>query len=292
MLERRIARTVTAPPPAPGFIGAGHTAVEVVTSDALATTDPFVLLMDDRLDIPKRRKIGGAHPHAGIETVTFVLEGTVFDRDEGELSTGDVLWMTSGRGIVHNEDVEASGKSRILQLWIRLPSADRAMAPTYEMIRKDAAPVRRELGAVARLYSGTTGKLTSPTRNRAPITFVDVALDPAATFSQELPVGYNGFVYVVEGALRVGGALLEKGQIGWLDRPDGEGASTLDLVTSDGAARAILYAGGPQREPLLHHGPFVAGSVRELEELFRRYRAGGFESMGALVRDSKREVLT
>src|SRR5688500_3163996 len=98
---RQLTRTVTTAPPAPGFIGEGHTAVEVVRPTALGASDPFVLLMDDRLDIPERRQIGGAHPHAGLETVTLVLEGTIQDRDEGELSEGDLIWMTAGRGIIH-----------------------------------------------------------------------------------------------------------------------------------------------------------------------------------------------
>src|SRR6476659_6826363 len=91
-MSRPITHVVVTPPPAPGFIGEGHTAVEVVTPSDLAASDPFVLLMDDRLDIAKKRQIGGAHPHAGLETVTLVLDGTLYDRDEGELGPGDVLW--------------------------------------------------------------------------------------------------------------------------------------------------------------------------------------------------------
>src|SRR5271154_2048357 len=117
-MTRTLSRTDATPAPAPGFIGEGHTAVEVVRPSALAASDPFVLLMDDRLDMPTRRQIGGAHPHAGLETVTFVLEGTLHDRDEGPLAAGDLVWMTAGRGIIHNEAVEVSGRSRILQLWI------------------------------------------------------------------------------------------------------------------------------------------------------------------------------
>src|SRR6187549_3506708 len=97
--SRTLARVVTLPPPAPGFIGEGHTAVEVLAPDRLADSDPFVLLMDDRLEIPRRRQIGGPHPHAGLETVTFVLEGELEDRDEGTLRAGDVLWMSAGRGV-------------------------------------------------------------------------------------------------------------------------------------------------------------------------------------------------
>src|SRR5688572_29661508 len=153
-MTRKISRSVTPPPPAPGFIGEGHTAVEVVRPTDLGASDPFVLLMDDRLDIAQRRQIGGAHPHAGLETVTLLLEGTLDDRDEGRLSAGDVLWMTAGRGVVHSEAIETSGTSRVLQLWIALPARERDRAPSYELIRKDAAPVVRSAGVVARLYSG------------------------------------------------------------------------------------------------------------------------------------------
>jgi len=287
-VERRIGRTVTTPPAAPGFIGEGHTAVDVVTPAALEASDPFVLLMDDRLDIKPRRQIGGAHPHAGIETVTLVLEGTLIDRDEGDLNAGDVLWMTAGRGIIHNEAVEVGGKARILQLWVRLPESDRGAAPTFQMIRKASAPVRTEPGAVARLYSGSTGGVRSTTQNRAPVTLVDLTLDANATFEQELPLSYNGFVYVVDGSAAVGGvSSLETGQVGWLDRPSGVGAGPLKFAAGERGARIVLYAGEPQREPLVHHGPFAAGSVAEIHEMFQRYRAGRFESMNAIARRTR-----
>src|SRR5882757_772042 len=169
-MSRKISRKDVTPPPEPGFIGAGHTAVEVLRPDALSSSDPFVLLMDDRLDIPKRRRIGGAHPHAGLETVTLVLEGMLHDRDEGELAAGDVVWMTAGRGIIHNEAVEAFGRSRILQLWIGLSAIDRSAPPRFEIVRKDDAPRVSAPGVDGRLYSGTSGSLRSSTKNHVPVT--------------------------------------------------------------------------------------------------------------------------
>jgi len=185
---RPLSRVVTTAPAAPGFIGEGHTAVEVVETSDLAASDPFVLLMDDRLDIAKRPQIGGAHPHAGIETVTLVLEGILHDRDEGALAAGDLIWMTAGRGIVHSESIEALGRSRILQLWIALPARDRQTAPQFEIVRRADAPVLRSPGAEARLYSGASGSLRSPTRNLVPVTLLDVSLAPDASFRQELPL--------------------------------------------------------------------------------------------------------
>jgi quercetin 2,3-dioxygenase len=158
------------------------------------------------------------------------------------------------------------------------------------MIRKASAPVRTEPGAVARLYSGSTGGVRSTTANHAPVTLVDLTLGANARFEQDLPLSYNGFVYVVDGSVGVGGAsLMETGQVGWLDRPTGIGASTLMFAGGERGARIVLYAGEPQREPLIHRGPFAAGSVAELEEMVRRYRAGRFESMSAIARRTRRE---
>ncbi len=87
-MERRIGRVVTLPPPAPGFAGEGHTAVAVIEPNDFARSDPFILLMDDRVDLAPGKSAGGAHPHGGFETVTFVVEGKLRDRDEGNLEAG------------------------------------------------------------------------------------------------------------------------------------------------------------------------------------------------------------
>lgn len=280
-MSRPITRVVVTPPPSPGFIGDGHTAVEVITPTELATSDPFVLLMDDRLDIAERRQIGGAHPHAGLETVTLVLEGTLHDRDEGELGPGDLLWMTAGRGIIHNEAVEAVGKSRILQLWIALPANARGVTPSFELIRAAQAPVIKAPGVDARLYSGVSGPLRSATKNIVPITLVDVRLEANATFTQELSTSYNGFVYVIDGDVEIGDQVLRRGEVGWF----GPGASTSLVCRADArGARFVLYAGTPTRDALIQHGPFVAGSAVEIRELYRRFRTGDFISMSHIAR--------
>jgi len=279
--SRRLSRIVTTPAPAPGFIGEGHTAVEFVAPSDLAASDPFVLLMDDRLDIPQRRQIGGAHPHAGIETVTLVMEGALHDRDEGTLGPGDAIWMTAGRGIIHSESVEAVGRSRILQLWIALPAREREASPRFEIIRQGEAPVVRGPGFEARLYSGAWGSVRSLTRNIVPITMISVALAPDARLGEELSGPYNGFVYVVAGGVRIGGDALTVGQVGWL-APSDRGA--LDIAAAEHGARLVLYAGLPIGEPLVQHGPFVAGSRAEIAEQYRRFGTGQFPGMHELAR--------
>ncbi|MBX3262472.1 MAG: pirin family protein [Labilithrix sp.] len=284
-MSRTIARKDVTPPPEPGFIGEGHTAVEVLRPNALSFSDPFVLLMDDRLDVPVRRQIGGAHPHAGLETVTLLLEGTLSDRDEGELSAGDVLWMTAGRGIIHNEAVEAFGRSRILQLWIGLSARDREAAPRFEVVRREKAARIVAPGVDGRLYSGASGSLRSPTRNHVPVTMLEVTLEPGATFEQELPGSYNGFFYVIAGSVRVDGASVAKGEVGWLRPSD---AHQVAFTAGDEGGRLVLYAGEPIGEPLVQHGPFVAGSPLEIVEFHRRFRAGDFTSMSRLAQQQQR----
>jgi redox-sensitive bicupin YhaK (pirin superfamily) len=283
-MHRTISRIDSTPPPAPGFIGPGHTAVEVLSPEDLPHGDPFVLLMDDRLDIASRRQIGAAHPHAGLETVTLVLEGTLEDRDEGALGPGDLVWMTAGRGIIHSEAVEMAGRARILQLWIALPARDRDLAPGFEIVRRSEAPAIRQPGVDGRLYSGSSGGLRSPTRNRVPITLLDLSLAAGATFVQELPAAYKAFFYVLEGSVTVAGNRVAEGQVGWLDP---SGADQLVVAAPAEPARLVLYAGLPINEPLMQHGPFVAGSPSEIATYHRNYRAGQFASMSALARQRR-----
>jgi redox-sensitive bicupin YhaK (pirin superfamily) len=287
MSKRSISRIDTPAPPAPGGLGRGHTAVKVVQPTALDSSDPFVLLVDDLFDFEARRRIGGAHPHAGLETVTLILEGTLHDRDAGDLTVGNAIWMSAGRGIIHDEDVEASGRVRILQLWIALPTRDRDLEPQFEIIRREEAPIVRLAGAEAVLYSGTSGSASSPTRNRVPTTMIDLSLEPNATFEQDVPPAYNGFFYVIDGSVQVGGDPIAASQVGWLAP-----SSSRELVLSaqETGARLVLYAGQSLGEPITQGGPFVAGAPSEIIDFNQRFRAGEFTRMSDLAKRLPGEV--
>ncbi len=272
--ERTITRKSRTPEPSPGFAGPGHTAVEVLAARA-RQTDPFVLLMDDRLDFDPGQVLGGEHPHAGLETVTLMLEGGLDGEAEGLLQTGDLEWMTAGKGVIHGENVRAMGRTRLLQLWIALPRALRHMEPQVELIHLASVPVRREPGAEVRVYSGRSGDLISPTSNRVPVTIADVHLQSSATLIQTLPAEYRGLLYVISGSIEAGGLALAQGEIGWIDGGE-PGATELLLAAGPGGGRAILYAGQPLNEPIAQHGPFVAGSPEEIVGFHQSYRRGGF----------------
>jgi quercetin 2,3-dioxygenase len=279
--QRLIHRTSRAAQEVSGFAGPGHTVVEVFGPTNLGATDPFVMLMDDRLDFSPGQPVGEPHPHAGLETVTLLLEGSLHDPAEGLLEEGDLAWMTSGRGVVHNEDVKATGRARILQLWVALPRTQRNVDPGFEVVPLRSLPVRREPGVEARLYSGSTGQLVSPTRNRVPVTLVDFRLEPDARVIQALPGGYSGLVYVVSGAVTVGGKRLVAGEIGWIDTSMAA-ETDLALQAEGEGLRAILYAGKPIDEPITQRGPFVAGSEDEISAFYREFRAGGFKHMSEI----------
>src|SRR5260370_13842750 len=115
--QRRIARIEDVPALAPGFAGPGHTAAPVISMEEFARTDPFIALMDDHLDMGERQ-VGGAHPHAGFETVKLLLDRTIHDAYEGGLiHAGEVQWMTAARGIIHHDNTRAPGNRRVLPVW-------------------------------------------------------------------------------------------------------------------------------------------------------------------------------
>lgn len=293
-LARRIARVVTLQPPATGFMGEGHTAVLVVDSARFQEQDPFILLADDRMELPEGALAGEAHPHAGFETVTFLLEGSLHDADEGTLEAGDVQWMTAGEGVIHNEHVVPQGKSRLLQLWLTLPSANRWSAPRFETIAKASAPVRQEAGVTVRVYSGQSGAAVAPTHNYVPVTMLDVELEAGASFEQELPASYNAFAYVLRGDAVLGESreAVREGQVAWLDRSDAErgNASVFRIEGGAAGARVVLYAGEPQGAPLVTHGPFVGESRSDIMRASRDYIAGRFVRMSDLARSHARSA--
>jgi redox-sensitive bicupin YhaK (pirin superfamily) len=276
--ERTLRLVRTLPPPSRGQFGHDHAAIEVIRPHEWEDADPFILLMDDRLD---GRLAAGPHPHAGFETVSFLVEGSIGaeNQEGGVLAPGDVEWTTAGSGIVHGPDRPVEGRFRLLQLWLTLPKADRWTEPDHQLVRSDNAPVRREPGAEVRLYSGTTGTLRSTTRNRVPVTLVDFRVEPGAEVAQQIPASYNGFLYVLEGEARIGKAAqrLASGQVGWLDRASGADATSIKIANMDGQPlRVLLYAGQRQNTPIAWYGPFIGDTRADIARSFERYQAGTF----------------
>jgi redox-sensitive bicupin YhaK (pirin superfamily) len=280
MFERSIDRVSTIPALGPGFGGDRHKAALVIAPGDLPATDPFFLMADD--NITDGGSFGESHPHAGLETVTFMLNGTMADTG-GRLEEGDVEWMTAGSGIVHSENAMVSTGLRLFQLWLILPEAQRNMPPRVQILRRAEMPVHAEPGVLATVYSGKSGDAVAPAMNAVPVTLIDIRLEPGATFASHLPASYNAFVVVIDGEVEAGtkAETLAKGTVGWT-RPMGDGDSLLALRAGEGGARVLLYAGQPQNISVVAKGPFIAGSQEELAGYYSAYRQGKFPHAGTM----------
>ena len=137
---------------------------------------------------------------------------------------------------------EDQRENALLQLWLTLPKKERWTEPDFQVFHSDSIPVRQESGAAIRVYSGSSQGVQSATRNRVPVTMVEINLEPRASADQEVPASYNGFAFVIDGSVQIGETVLNTGQVGWLDRPSDDGTSVLHVVAGESGARLILYA--------------------------------------------------
>ncbi|MDR7078121.1 redox-sensitive bicupin YhaK (pirin superfamily) [Neobacillus niacini] len=240
--------------------------------------DPFLLLMEDKF----QKGAFDRHPHRGIETITFVIDGSINHYDSatgegGKLQKGDMQLMTAGRGVIHNESPDNGDKVHLLQLWVNLPRKDKMTAPRYQNIQGKDVPVRKEEGAKIRVYSGSSGDVMSETLNYVPVTFVEMLVDQGATVSQDLPGDYNGYIYVLEGSGTFGEnkIVAKKGQAMWLGSAD-EADKSFIQVHANEKLRIILFAGPPLKEPIVAQGPFVMNTMEEIKQAYEDYRNGTF----------------
>jgi quercetin 2,3-dioxygenase len=247
--------------------GAGVKLTRVLTHDLQQRLDPFLMLDAFGSDAADDYIAGFPdHPHRGFETVTYMLAGKMRHRDsaghEGLLQDGGVQWMTAGRGVIHSELPEQSeGRMEGFQLWLNLPARDKMNAPWYRDIQ----------GATARVIAGAThGVEGAVQRDGTEPLYLDLHLDPGATFEQPLPEGHNAFVYVYRGALAIGQTAVPVQRMAIL-RNAGDG---VHLTAGAEGARAILVAGKPLKEPIVQYGPFVMNSQQEIFQAVEDFRAG------------------
>jgi len=272
-LQRAVARVDSSP--IERGMTAAHRVRPLVPPGSWGAADPFLLLMEDWFPLG----VFDNHPHRGIETVTYVVEGSIEHYDNhgntGTIGPGDALWLTAGRGIIHNERPGAGQIAHVLQLWVNLPRAHKLARPAFQELRGAEVPVRREPGAELRVFSGASGSAVAQTHNYAQVLLVEVRLEPGAVVEQELPAGYNGFLVLLEGQGIVGSAAtaVAAGQVAWLTPSDGP--STFGMRGGENGMRALLMAGLPLREPVVAQGPFVMNSREEIQQAYADFRRQG-----------------
>lgn len=185
--------------------------------------------------------------------------------------------MTADSGLIHAEEPLGSETVNSLQLWVNLPRAQKMTRPRYQDLSGERIPVRREPGALVRVFSGSSGDVTASTLNHTPVTVLEIVLDGGASVVQELPGGYNGFLYVLEGKGYFGADATPgvQGQVLWLGSA-GQAPHSRISARAEQWLRAFLFAGQPVREPVVAHGPFVMNTEEEIREAFADYRAARF----------------
>ncbi len=265
----------------PASDGAGVRLTRVIGQPGLSELDPFLLLDEFRSDNPGDYIAGfPEHPHRGFETVTYLIAGRMRHEDnkghKGLLTAGSVQWMTAGRGIVHSEMPEQeNGLLQGFQLWVNLPRHSKMTEPRYQEYEPDAIPeATLPNGIRARVVAGRFAGKEGPIDAAAtePL-YLDPSLPAGSDVTVPVPAGHAGFVYVFEGAARVGASrtAIPKGTLTILS--DGEAIA----LSADGAAtRLLLVAGKPLSEPVARYGPFVMSTEAEIHQAVRDFQAGRF----------------
>ncbi len=262
--------------------------------------DPFLLLDDFRNDVPEDYLAGFPwHPHRGIETITYVLAGTVEHGDslgnKGSIEAGDVQWMTAGRGIIHQElpRGDAVGRMHGFQLWANLPSSMKMSAPRYQEVKSTDIPtITDDDGTHVRIVSGSFWGTTGPVDGVAaePV-YLDVSVPPGKRRKLPVETTRHAFAYVFAGSGRFCNASaplsVPTEGVSWADTTPPTSASNRTLVLFDRGdevevqageegVRFLLVSGKPLEQPVAWYGPIVMNTQEELQTAFDELRAGTF----------------
>jgi len=263
--------------------------------------DPFLLFDDFRNDRPDDYLAGFPwHPHRGIETITYVLAGTVEHGDSlgnrGSLGSGDVQWMTAGRGIMHQEMPKGDGSGRMhgFQLWANLPSSLKMTTPRYQDVKgADIPEVTDDDGTNVRIICGEFWGKKGPVEGvAADPRYLDVSVPPGGRRRLAVDRANHAFAYVFAGSgtFRDASApqsVTTEGTDGATTRTVPHESENRSLVlfdqgdevvvqAGDEGIRFLLVSGRPIEEPVAWYGPIVMNTQEELQRAFRELRSGTF----------------
>ena len=262
--------------------------------------DPFLLLDDFRNDRPEDYLAGFPwHPHRGIETITYVLAGTVEHGDSlghsGAIAAGDVQWMTAGSGIIHQEMPKGDEAGRMygFQLWANLPSSLKMTAPRYQEVKAaDIPEVGDDDGTQVRVVCGSFRETKGPVDGIAadPI-YLDVSVPPGRSKTFPVETTRHAFAYVFGGSGKFcnasGPLAVPTEGVGWADTAPPAEAENRSLVlfdqgdeltvqAGDDGIRFLLVSGKPLKEPVAWYGPIVMNTQEQLRQAFRELEQGTF----------------
>jgi quercetin 2,3-dioxygenase len=276
---RSVSRVIT---PEPVVEGAGVHLRRSIGTRGLDHLDPFLLLDHFESTVPADYEAGfPVHPHRGIETVTIVHTGEVRHADSlghrGSIGAGDIQWMTSGSGILHEEmpQVRPEGIGG-LQLWLNLPAAEKMGRPKYrDLVSDRLREVEAGEGARIRAIAGEVGggRFVGPVEGLAVAPkFVDVSLPVGARFREAVPAGHTAFAYVDAGEVRFAGSEPVRAPA-LVIFTDGD---VVEASAGPAGGRFLLASARPLHEPIARWGPFVMNTRAEIEQTLQELRNGSF----------------
>lgn len=278
-VSRKVAKTIAGPPTSNG---AGVKLIRMFSRDEAKMMDPFLMLDLFGSDRPKDYMAGfPMHPHRGIETVTYMLEGRVDHRDslgnEGTIGPGDVQWMTAGSGILHEEMPQlGEGRLKGFQLWVNLPHTSKMIPPKYREIKRNDIPIS-DLGAGSsiKVVAGDFNGVVGPVKDLAvqQVGFYDVNLMPRTTLEYEVPSVKNIFVVVYDGAVKLGEERKDvaSGNLALFGPGD-----KVRMEVGKKAAKFLVVSGVPLREPIAWSGSIVMNTTEELNQALAELEDGSF----------------
>jgi redox-sensitive bicupin YhaK (pirin superfamily) len=239
--------------------------------------DPFLLLDDFGSSDPAEYIAGFPwHPHRGIETVTYMIHGTVSHGDSlgnrGDIKDGQVQWMTAGSGIVHQEMPQKQNNLlRGLQLWVNLPSSYKMMEPRYQDIKdSDIIPVKEKNGIEIKVIAGIYKDVRGPVKEIiCDPQYLDIWIPPKKVFNLKQKRENTVFAYIIngEGYFDTTQKKLEEGQLGLFGKGE-----EIEVRSAEDGLRFILISGKPIGEPIAWRGPIVMNTEEELDQAFDEYR--------------------
>jgi len=244
----------------------------------LRNLDPF-LLLDEFSGNAKDGAGFPDHPHRGFETVSYLLEGEFTHEDfmghKGILKSGDLQWMTAGKGIIHSE-MPGHVDTRGLQLWINLKKEYKMVEPAYQELMSSDIPIATQNGVRVKVIAGKSMDIKSPVRTRTPCYYLDIEMNSNSKFTQNIPPTWTTFIYTLKGNVKIESRRIKAHHTIVFSK---EGDCIAFQNSSDSMARFILIAGEPINEPIVQHGPFVMNTREEISQAIEDYQMGknGFE---------------
>ncbi|NLA15456.1 MAG: pirin family protein [Bacteroidales bacterium] len=269
--------------------GAGVKLRRVLGLRTVREYDPFLMLDGfDSTDPNDYIKGFPWHPHRGIETVTYLVQGIIDHKDslgnEGSIGALQCQWMTAGSGIIHQEMPKASDRMLGCQLWINLPAKDKMTSPAYKDIRQEDVPVITSDTAVVRVLAGTyNGRAGAFDAGSRRVNYLDIELQPNTEWRyDQTPNDHTLFLYLLEGTLLTHG--LEqpetKGCALLMTSPDQKQNAQVVVQSGPEGARFLLISGKPLHEPISWGGPIVMNTKEELDLAFQQLDNGTFINGG------------